>query len=172
MTDTNLLSGMQQCVRCLEHKPQNDQNYRRVNEIRSGQPYIYNKRVCRTCEYLQRGADRRANRAATNAARKRARTYERTRNGNLKKGYGITLAQYDAMLQRQGGECGICGKRPEDNELHKSGRPCPLAVDHNHSNGKVRGLLCGGCNRGLGDFRESEAAMVAAIEYLRKHKDG
>ncbi len=77
---------------------------------------------------------------------------ERDRAANLWRQYGITLAQYDEMLTRQGGTCAICKKPPKVKRLH---------VDHCHSTGRVRGLLCGSCNGRLGwleMFREAISA--------------
>lgn len=80
--------------------------------------------------------------------------------------YGISLAQYDALLLKQSGGCAICG------EQCSSGRR--LAVDHDHACcpgmktcGKcVRGLLCGQCNQGIGKLRDSPRLLVNAIAYL------
>ena len=66
----------------------------------------------------------------------------RRRQGLLRK-YGMTLEQYEAMLAAQGGGCALCGKRPE--HYRKS-----LHVDHEHETGRVRGILCAGCNTLLG----------------------
>jgi hypothetical protein len=60
---------------------------------------------------------------------------------NLWTKYHITLAQYDRMLDQQNGVCTICGKPPRRNRLH---------VDHDHSTGIIRGLLCAPCNRHVG----------------------
>lgn len=63
------------------------------------------------------------------------------RKNRLKRTYGLTLKQYDKMIEDQGGVCAICGGINENG--HR------LAVDHNHETGKVRGLLCRKCNLGL-----------------------
>lgn len=82
--------------------------------------------------------------------------------------FGITLAQYDAMLAAQGGGCAICGTPPSDGEPR-------LAVDHDHRccptkkrscGGCVRGLLCGNCNRGLGYFKDQADVLLRASRYL------
>lgn len=73
--------------------------------------------------------------------------------------FGITLKQYDEMLDAQGSRCAICGKTPEDN-----GRR--LAVDHDHNTGEIRGLLCVSCNMGLGKFGDDPTLIAKAIAYL------
>lgn len=89
---------------------------------------------------------------------------EKLRRHHLKKMYNITLEDYDALFQLQGGVCAICGK-PET-----SSKASNLAVDHNHTNGSIRGLLCNKCNRGLGYFEDDATILSKAIEYL-KNKD-
>ena len=68
-------------------------------------------------------------------ARAHARYVERT--------YGLEPGEYDRMLEAQDGRCAICGKQP---------RTKRLSVDHDHNTGRVRGLLCQPCNRGLRSF--------------------
>lgn len=70
--------------------------------------------------------------------------------------YGLTDDAYRSMLDSQSNTCAIC---KEETQLH---------VDHDHSTGRVRGLLCGPCNRGIGMLRDSVPRLEAAIEYLRK----
>ena len=83
------------------------------------------------------------------------------RRSHLKRKYGMTLEEYDAMLEAQGGGCFICGRPPrEDISLH---------VDHDHSSGKVRGILCFCCNNALADFREDPALLAKAAAYLSSH---
>jgi hypothetical protein len=75
---------------------------------------------------------------------------------------GLTIAQYDELLEAQGGVCAICGRPPKNRRL---------AVDHNHKTGKIRGLLCWVCNlKVLGRLeRFMSFASLAQIEaYLRK----
>jgi len=79
---------------------------------------------------------------------------------NLMKLYRMTLTEYDAMLSSQDRKCVICGGTNANGKR--------LAVDHDHSTGKVRGLLCSHCNTGLGMFRDDVARLRKAIKYLEK----
>ena len=90
------------------------------------------------------------------------------RDQMLRRSFGITKKEYDAMLAAQGGVCAIC-KQPEILRTHRNGSNALrfLAVDHDHKTGQVRGLLCSGCNVGIGAFRENQERMVAAIRYLQ-----
>lgn len=82
----------------------------------------------------------------------------RQRAGHLKRKFGITLEQYDAMLEAHGGGCFICGRPPrEDISLH---------VDHDHSTGRIRGILCFCCNNALADFQEDPFLLAKAAAYL------
>lgn len=78
---------------------------------------------------------------------------------SLGKLYGITAEEYRAVVQRQGEKCAIC--ETEDCASGKS-----LAIDHDHRNGQVRGLLCANCNNGLGRFGDDPDLLRAAIKYL------
>jgi hypothetical protein len=87
------------------------------------------------------------------------------RNAHLRETYGVTLDEYNAMLTRQGWKCAICGTpAPEEGE-----RSFP--VDHDHKTGKVRAILCTGCNAGIGMFKENASALHAAVEYLQIHNE-
>ena len=87
-------------------------------------------------------------------------------NRYLKK-YGITIAEYEHMLEEQQGLCAICRKPPNTNESDPRFRK--LLVDHDHSTGANRSLLCNTCNFGLGTFQDSIEVLTAAIEYLQRH---
>ena len=82
------------------------------------------------------------------------------RRYHLRSLYGITLADYERLLEAQNGVCAICKAPPE------SGRA--LAVDHVHDTKKVRGLLCVPCNVGLGAFKENPELFRLAVEYLEQ----
>lgn len=94
----------------------------------------------------------------------RESTQSRMRNAHLQKKYGITLVDYARLLQKQNGLCAIC-KRPEDRR--QWGKLKPLAVDHDHATGIVRGLLCHLCNSGIGNFIDDRTRLENARLYLR-----
>lgn len=78
--------------------------------------------------------------------------------------YGLTEAQYEEMVQAQGGVCAICRERPL---TKRSGTPTDrLHVDHDPATGQVRGLLCGNCNRGIGMLQHDPERLRAALSYL------
>jgi len=79
----------------------------------------------------------------------------------------MRASDYAIMLEKQGGVCAIC-KQPETFMHPKAKRVARLAVDHCHDTGKVRGLLCAKCNRGLGYFRHNVAYLRNAEEYLNE----
>jgi hypothetical protein len=88
-------------------------------------------------------------------------------SGHLKRTFGITIDQYNALLETQNGGCAIChnpdpGRSTRGNEMRQF-----FCVDHDHSTGRLRGLLCGNCNTGLGHFRDSPELLAAAIDYLK-----
>ncbi len=103
-------------------------------------------------------------RKRTDAKRKQVR-----REKELENKYGITYSEYLSMLESQDGVCSICG-RPEK-LLGKGGCTRPLNVDHCHTTGKVRGLLCASCNLALGNLEDSVDYLRAAIKYLEKSNE-
>ena len=82
---------------------------------------------------------------------------------DLKKHYGITVEDYNRMLEEQNHCCGCCGK-------HESEFKRRLHVDHDHTTNQVRGLLCTKCNPGIGYFDDSIEILEMAIAYLKKTK--
>ena len=85
----------------------------------------------------------------------------------LKTKYGITLEDYNLLLIEQNNCCDIC-KKPEKAIHNQTKKLQKLAVDHCHKTGKVRGLLCQDCNRGLGKFHDNISNLTSAIKYLSK----
>lgn len=78
----------------------------------------------------------------------------------LKHRYGITLKDYEELLDKQNGVCAICSNK----ETIK--RKTNLSVDHCHTTNKVRGLLCDQCNKGLGNFKNDTLLLQNAAKYL------
>lgn len=89
---------------------------------------------------------------------------EKAHERRLRASYGITKEEYDARMASQAGLCKICGKPQPD--LRKTKRLC---VDHSHTTGKVRALLCRNCNAGLGMFKDDPVLLEHAASYLREH---
>lgn len=96
----------------------------------------------------------------------RAEHLRNGRNRALGSHYGITQAQYDQLLARQDGGCRICRRRPEELPAGRSGDG-RLYVDHDHSTGVVRALLCGRCNAALGMACESVDVLLRMVAYLK-----
>lgn len=92
----------------------------------------------------------------------RANNPEITRRRYLQREYGMTHADVLAMLETQGGRCGLCGR-----ELKYERGPGRLAVDHDHVTGEIRALLHAKCNIALGVVEDVGAELFAA--YLHRH---
>ena len=96
------------------------------------------------------------------AKQKNPESYYKSQLKNQLRKYGITLDDYNQMLDDQDGVCAIC-----QNECPTGRR---LSVDHDHETGEVRGLLCHGCNLGLGAFKDSVRGLQRAIQYLESSR--
>lgn len=80
----------------------------------------------------------------------------------LKRSYGITPERLEQMQTEQEGLCKICKQKCKVKRR--------LSIDHDHTTKKVRGLLCGNCNHGLGHFRDSPDLLRAAAEYIENSR--
>lgn len=120
---------------------------RHVSDLAPLEPR-YKSRICRDCV----NADARRNHAR--------RPKDKVRNENLKRRYGITLADYQIMLTAQVGVCAVCENPPTERDRFI------LNVDHDHKSGRVRGLLCILCNTVLGKMNDSPALLRKAADYL------
>lgn len=134
--------------------------------------------VCKDCHYgvygeanRKRQKEKRA--ADPDAARARDKAYyydwklrmpERWRravkNGRLKEAYGITIDDMDRMIEECNATCTICGESQLD--------PYKMHVDHCHKTGRLRGLICGKCNVGIGMFRDNPDYLLNAAAYLAR----
>lgn len=84
------------------------------------------------------------------------------RRSLLKRQYGLSLEDYDRMVEAQNGKCAICKRtQPEGKPMH---------VDHIHETNQVRALLCGNCNTALGLFGDNVESIRAAADYVEFHK--
>lgn len=130
---------------------------------------IYARRQCSSCynrQYRIRNPQKyrdyqhkyyRANRASISI---------KNQTNQLRIKYGLTKDEVATMTERQGNSCAICrnpftGRRGFLQARH---------IDHDHMTGQVRGLLCGGCNNGLGNFRDNPTSLRAAAQYLESSR--
>lgn len=146
-------SDTKYCPDCETQLPVEAFN-RKLREPSGRQP------ICRTCaskrnktwraEYPELAKQRGA------ASRQRHRDYYRDRA--LRSTVGITLEHKQQMYAAQNGRCAICQQHFES-----------LDVDHDHTTGKVRALLCNNCNRGIGHLQDKAEILRAAAAYLEEH---
>jgi hypothetical protein len=108
--------------------------------------------ICRTCS-----SERQKKWKVANYGK-----YERAKwDHHLRKTYGLSLEDYEALLKRQNHRCAIC-RAPFD------ASPRRLHIDHDHATRRVRGALCFRCNIGLGNFRDDPTLLTAASAYLER----
>jgi len=131
-------------------RPERARLYRRDVKAKAGPTNCYWSVPSLTAEELKDKARRQRQWRADNPLR--AKGYD------LKRTFGISLDEYQAMLVEQDGKCAICGQKDQW---------FSLAVDHCHGTKRVRGLLCSQCNRGLGLFRDKPELLENAARYLR-----
>lgn len=84
---------------------------------------------------------------------------EAKRRSNLRCRYGISIETYEAMHRAAGGRCAICGRK------------VPLVIDHEHSDGSIRGLICSRDNRAIGLLGDRAVDLRKALTYLEKHDE-
>lgn len=89
------------------------------------------------------------------------------RRNNLRRSFGMSLDEYQRLYDSQDGVCAIC-RKPES--VIRAGKVLSLAVDHDHTSGRIRGLLCNNCNRGVGLFSDDTTIISRAVEYLRRER--
>lgn len=137
---------MKTCARCGETKPLS--GFTKHSRCAFGV-----RATCRVCLRPQ--------------LRETERRYRRSENGRKKMAakkrlamYGISGEQYEEMLVRQDNKCAICRRPP---------KTMALSVDHDHSTGSIRGLLCGNCNAAIGMLDDSPVLLGAAIAYLKEN---
>lgn len=136
-----LLSGTKQCSKCKQVKPHSE--FAKTKDKASG--LASQCKSCISSKYKKLWKD------------------GKIRDSVYKRKYGISLNQYNSLLESQKGLCKICGTSDPKGHGSKNGRFC---VDHCHDTGIVRGLLCHHCNIGIGAFNDDTVKLAKAIDYL------
>jgi hypothetical protein len=159
---------MKRCKKCGEEKP--IQDFYASKGARDG-----HRPECKVCTsarrklWYQANRDREIERVRAwqqanheyylqKQAEYRRSTARDHRSGHLKRKFGITLEEYERILEKQGGGCAICEDPPNER--------ISLHVDHDHVTGEIRGLLCVRCNNGIGLFRENPDLLKRAARYV------
>ena len=118
---------------------------------------------CKACRAVQARAWRLANKpkAAADQKRWRQKNARAAKDYHLQLRYGLPPGGYDKMLAEQDGKCACCGSQ-------KPGGRGDFHVDHCHDTGKIRGLLCHGCNVSIGHFDHDPHLLEKAVAYLNR----
>ena len=127
------------CTICGVEKPRTDEHF--YSKRITGRNYVYTNPRCKPCD----------------------RQY--VREHKLLKKYGLTIKEVEDLLVKQQHRCHICERKFDPTVKGKRMFNVPY-VDHDHRTGKVRGILCGNCNTGLGHFKDSPRLLQRAIDYL------
>jgi len=150
--EKNKLTGNKSCITCNEIK--DFSFYHKNPSMKKG---ISNE--CKKCSHKRLQEAR-----AKTDYKERFKVYNR--RSCLKSRYGIDDKDFDKMVKNQNNRCLICNEEPKKEKAFQTWN---LHVDHCHKTGKVRGLLCHLCNRGIGLFRERHDLLLKAFEYVKSH---
>lgn len=152
-----------ECIKCKELKEEElfVPVYNKEKQI------IRTRNTCKQCFNKQREEQRKKNPTENriNSNKERWKRNPSTvsplhkRAYNLKKKYGMSLEDFDKIRQEQDAKCKICNQEKF------------LVVDHCHSSGRVRGLLCSSCNTAIGLLKDDVDILQKAINYLQKDLD-
>ena len=144
---------MKECTTCKTEKPFTD--FYRSKNYNGGYGYR-----CKSCDTIAR---------KEYEARHPKRVKGSHRRANMLNKYGLTVERYDEMWAEQSGKCVICSVGMVN--IHTDGdsknKSNTANIDHCHDTGKVRGILCATCNKGLGLFYDRVDLLENAINYLR-----
>jgi hypothetical protein len=114
---------------------------------------------CKSCDKVARQAYHKAH---------PERVKTKHRNNRRRWAYGLEPSAFESLLSSQNGQCAICNVLL-DQSFGRHHKPNKLVVDHCHSTGKVRGLLCTMCNKGIGLLKDDPALIESALLYLKSN---
>jgi recombination endonuclease VII len=151
------------CVLCSEAYSKYMKDYRAkvrlkpITEHGTHSSYFYRGCRCELCAQVPRQVYA-------------AKSEEAKKQTRLKSVFGISLEQYNTMLDQQNGVCAVC-KKPESRVDSRTKKINKLAVHHNHITGKVIALCCSQCNIGMGNLRDSYTLLMRAAELMKGEPD-
>ena len=142
---------MKTCIKCKETKG-HDLYYKATNSRDGFQS------VCKACDRIRR-------------KKQYHEKPELSHKSMIARKYGITIDQYDSIWSAQGCKCAICGAEKNYRTIKGKKTETRMAVDHCHTTGNIRGLLCYTCNVGIGMLQDDTNILKAAINYLDSEGD-
>lgn len=167
------------CGSCEELKSVKDFHKRKGKMV----DWVY-AHICIECkkvaakEYHKKNASKIIERACKWGRDNPEKMKKNSKKKHIKKKYGITLEELNILIEKQNNLCAICQKgSTEIVWMREPGKDSKIQVlktldiDHNHKTGLVRQLLCGPCNRGAGQFKDSSVLLRAAARYIDKHNN-
>jgi len=152
-------SGLLKCTRCQKEKHPEEMS---VDKKRNSGLSSW----CKQCRArtAKNWAAKNPERYREQQSHKKPQEYLAQRDYMLRYRYGISLAEYETMLEAQNRSCAIC-KKPASKLTYL------LHVDHCHDHGHVRGLLCSGCNLYVGYVKNNPEVFANGSEYLKRHNN-
>lgn len=129
------------CFGCKTELPLTNEYFYRSNTR-------YYQRECKKCNKIRRSKWWKSKKGKRSS-----------RNTKLKSKYGISIKEFELLLEAWNYSCGICGKQQVIDSVE-------LCVDHDHKTGLIRGILCQSCNLALGNFKDSIKNVVNGVDYL------
>ncbi len=144
------------CSICTMYKYWDSFSWKRSKKYKDKQPKIHQIKQpkCKSCAHIE-----------TKEWRNR-QSQERLKHLYLMNTYGLSYQEFITMLESQKYSCKLCYREVKANIEVRQLRSNSAVVDHNHISGKVRGILCNECNRGLGYFHDNKETLMNAIIYL------
>ena len=128
-------------------------------------PIYRGTKICQTCKITKKATEFHVNKKHKDGLERRCKKCNMLRkdNNHYRNKYGITLDDYNNLIKSQNYQCAICKTVDPGVGINR------FHVDHNHSTGVVRGLLCSNCNRALGQFKDDISILESAAEYIRNN---
>jgi Autographiviridae endonuclease VII len=153
---TKLCRGKYGC-----NKEKNLDEFHNLSKSPDGKQY-----TCKDCQnnYKNEWAKNNKENIKSSKDKWKCKNPDYNREWNFKNKYGISIEEYNKMLDEQDGKCLICDTR-EPKGSHNT-----FNVDHCHITGNVRGLLCWSCNSGMGKFNDDIGLLEKVILYLKKYE--
>lgn len=159
MIELHIVSESKICSKCSETKSLDQFYYHKSRNWYEGR--------CKTCaiKKTMENNQKHSNRTNKSNLEWRNRNPEKIKEiyrvSNLKRKFNLSIEDYNKMFFDQKGRCKICDKH--QNQFKKA-----LAVDHCHTTGKIRGLLCASCNTAIGHLKDDVNLLAKAINYLKE----